>query len=68
MSTKVRDFRRVLASMGCTYVRKQATHEIWALPDGSTLPPFVDGVGEISRNVERSFKRAFAAKGIKWPL
>lgn len=68
MSTKIRDFRKVLASIGCTHVRNRSSHEIWALPDGTTLPPLVIGVGEISRNVERSFKRAFAAKGIAWPL
>lgn len=68
MSTKIREFRRVLAELGCTHVRSKSSHEIWALPDGTTLPPFVMGCGEISRNVERAFKRAFAAKGIAWPL
>lgn len=68
VSTKIRDFRKVLTSLGCTHVRNRSSHEIWALPDGTTLPPLVDGCGEISRNVERSFKRAFAAKGIAWPL
>lgn len=69
MSTKIREFRKVLAGLGCTFVRHgSSSHEIWALPDGTTLPPFVCGSGEISRNVVRAFKRAFAAKGIAWPL
>lgn len=69
MSTKIREFRKVLMDLGCTFVRQGASsHEIWALPDGTTLPPLVVGSGEISRNVQGTFKRAFRAKGIKWPL
>jgi predicted RNA binding protein YcfA (HicA-like mRNA interferase family) len=59
----VRDLRQRLREMGCVHLRTNGSHEIWATPDGATIPPFV---GKHANEVIACFSqvRFFAQRGL----
>jgi hypothetical protein len=67
---KVRDLRDGLRAFGCIPKRMTGSHEIWSLPDGRSLPPFVgkrDG-DLVSPNVLASIRRFFLQAGLSIDL
>lgn len=67
---KVRDLREALRAGGCVLKRKAGSHEIWGLPDGRSLPPFVGNASNaiVSRIVLASIRRFFQQAGISIEL
>lgn len=63
---KVRDLRAALRAIGCELKRTCGSHEIWCLPDGRSLPPFVGKKpnDDVSPNVLSSIRRFFEQAGI----
>jgi hypothetical protein len=67
---KVRDLRAFIRGFGCEPKRMTGSHEIWSLPDGRSLPPFVgtrDGA-LVSPIVLASIRRFFMQAGISIEL
>jgi len=60
----VRDLRRRLRELGCRYVRHCGSHEVWELPNGTSLPPIVGNYGNAVVHV-RTLKQFLASRGIE---
>ncbi len=67
---KVRDLRAALRGYGCAPKRMAGSHEIWCLPDGRSLPPFVGKRGSalVSPVVLATIRRFLLRAGVAFEL
>jgi predicted RNA binding protein YcfA (HicA-like mRNA interferase family) len=63
---KVRELRAALAKIGCRLVRCRGSHETWASPRGTPMPPVVvkHAGDDVSFGVYVKIARVLASEGI----